>query len=83
MKGCKVSYNDEGPLKIQKIDYQRDIKMCGILQIDRNSQFYFISRNEEYDDLNPCNLPQDLVGILQGQKVLFPYSHLNSYPLND
>ncbi len=31
-----------------------------MVQIDKNSQFYFIPRNMDYDDMNLFSVPKDL-----------------------
>lgn len=48
--------------------------MSGIIQIDKNGQFYFIPRNTSYDDMNLFHFPADLQKQLEGYNYLFPYS---------
>ena len=70
----EVTYEEvKGQAKLIKIRHPRDLRFSGILQIDNNSNFYFISRNKNYDDMNPYIIPEDIEKMLE-EYNLFPYS---------
>lgn len=73
MDGCEVSYIEkQDKILISKIRYPQYQKFSGILQIDAKSQFYFISRSETHDDMNPYRIPEDLIFQVK--------EHINSIP---
>lgn len=59
---------------LTKITHPREIRLSGIIQIDNNSQFYFIPRNTHYDDMNLYTFPPSIEQTLEKYSYLFPYS---------
>ena len=55
---------EKGKPQLTYIRHPREILLSGILQIDRNSLFYFIPRNTKYDDMNPFFIPEDIEKML-------------------
>lgn len=65
LRGSRVEYFEHrGTASISRIIYPQRIQLCGIIQIDKNAQFYFISRNQNIDDMNPYFIPSDIPKLL-------------------